>query len=359
VSGPAVINFIVQNLGAVRQFYDEIRVHRSVTGRAGPYVEVTAAGVAEYPRIPLEDDKVVYEFAHRQGDPTDWYRVSYSLSTDATGTVESSQCDPVRADLEQVRDVITAQEIKTNFLFGLDLTDDRGEELPDSVYEWYALAATDLLESQLDIAIRTRTIDSSAVDGGVSAPGDEFQDFLVQEYYKFIWLQLDRYPVISVDRIRLVLPNGQEIINFDTSWFKVLQAKGQVMIIPSSGSTATITLGQSGAWLPLVYGWTDFIPDVFEIRYTAGFANGVPPALKNLVGKMAAIGPLAILGDLIIGAGIAEQNISMDGLMQNVRSTASATNSGFGARIRQYLAEIKQERKDLYRFYRGIPLQVA
>ncbi len=357
MSGPAVLNFVVQNLRAVRQFYDEIRVHRSTTGRNGAYAEVTGAGAAEYPRIPLRDDRIVYEFAHRQGDPTDWYRITYSLSTD--NTVESSTCDPIRADLEQVRDVITAQEIKTNYLFGLDLTDDFGNELPDSVFEWYALAAVDLLESQIDTAIRTRVIDSSATDGGISTPGDEFHDFLVQEYYKFIWLQVDRYPIISVDRLRLVLPNGQEVINFDPSWFKVNSAKGQIMIIPSSGSVATITLGQSGAWLPLVYGWTDFIPEVFEIRYTAGHANGVPAALKNLVGKMAAICPLAILGDLIIGAGIAEQNISMDGLMQGVRSTASATNSGFGARVRQYLAEIKQERKDLYRYYRGIPMQVA
>ena len=354
MAGPAVLQFVVQNLRAVRQFYDEIRVHRSTTGRAGPYVEVTAAGAATaYPRIPLRDNKVVYEFAHREGAATDWYRTTYAHSVDGT---ESSANDPIRADLEQVSDVITATEIKTNYLYGLDLADELGNELPDSVYEWYALAAVDLLESQLDIAIRTRTIDSSATDGGVSAPGDETHDFLVQEYYKYIWLQLDRYPVISVDRVRLVLPTAQEVITFDPAWIKLRPAKGQVMIIPSAG---VVALGQTGAWLPLVYGWTDFIPDVFEIRYTAGQINGVPPAIKNLVGKMAAIGPLAILGDLIIGAGIAEQNIGMDGLMQGVRSTASATNSGYGARIRQYAAEIRQERKDLYRFYRGIPMQVA
>ena len=345
---PAVLNFVVHNLTAVRRFYDVIKVYRSTTGRNGAYAEVTTAA----DRIPLADNKVVYSYTHQTGADTDWYRITYcSTATGAESTATGTQ----RADLEQVDSIISADEIKTNYLFGLDLTDDDGSELPDSLYEWYARSAVDLLESQLDIAIRTQVFDETATDGEAT----ERQDFLMQEYYKYIWLQLNRRPVISVQEIKLVLPNDQEVISFDMSWVQLNKEAGQVMIIPASGSIAVTTLGQSGAWLPLIYGWTDFIPDVFHVKYTAGFTNEVPAALKNLIGMMASIGPLAVLGDLIIGAGIAEQSLNMDGLHQAIRSTASATNSGFGARIRQYLSQIRQERRDLYRYYRGIPMQVA
>jgi hypothetical protein len=62
-------------------------------------------------------------------------------------------------------------------------------------------------------------------------------------------------------------------------------------------------------------------------------ADSIPDDIKQVVAIIAAMMPLAVAGDLIVGAGIASISTSMDGLSQNINTTASATNSGFGARI--------------------------
>ena len=45
---------------------------------------------------------------------------------------------------------------------------------------------------------------------------------------------------------------------------------------------------------------------------------------------------------LIIGAGIANQSLSIDGLSQSIGTTSSAENSGYSARIKSYQTEIKE-----------------
>jgi hypothetical protein len=350
VAFPTTLHFFVSNLEAVRKHYDVIKVHRSIEGRAGPYTVLTGPGTGSPQRIPLVSGQIVYEFTDVEGDGAYWYRTSY-LNTDTGG--ESSMGEPIRGDLGQALDVITVDELKSNYLFGLDLTDDAGNELPDTIYEWYIQSAVSLAERQLDIPIRTQVYDEAAIDGGVS----ERQDYIVQEYYKFIYLQLNNYPVIDVTEVKMVLPTDDTITTFTGSNLHVDKDSGQVMVIPDMNTT--VMLGSTSAWLPLIYGWVDFVPDVFRIKYTAGFANGVPFDIKSLVGKMASLGPLAILGDLIIGAGIASQQFSMDGLSQAINSTASATNSGYGARIRQYSREIKDETLALRRYYKGIKFQMG
>jgi len=68
----------------------------------------------------------------------------------------------------------------------------------------------------------------------------------------------------------------------------------------------------------------------------------------------ASIGPFNIFGDLIAGAGIATISLSLDGLSQNVGTTSSATNAGFGARIIQYLKQIKEQMPQLRRYYKRV-----
>ena len=74
---------------------------------------------------------------------------------------------------------------------------------------------------------------------------------------------------------------------------------------------------------------------------------------------MASLGPLNIAGDLLGGAGVASQSLSIDGLSQSIATTSSATNAGYGARIINYERQIKDNVKSLRDFYKGIPLRVA
>ena len=85
-----------------------------------------------------------------------------------------------------------------------------------------------------------------------------------------------------------------------------------------------------------------YIPDAISVDYVAGFdSTSIPDDIKHLIAMQAAIGPLNIAGDLLVGAGIASLSTSLPGLTQSINTTSSATNSGFGSRILEYQKEIK------------------
>ena len=75
-----------------------------------------------------------------------------------------------------------------------------------------------------------------------------------------------------------------------------------------------------------------------EITFTA---DGLPSDIVRAIALKAALLSLNVAGDLIAGAGIAQSSISADGLSQNIATTASATNAGYGARILQFEREYK------------------
>ena len=101
------------------------------------------------------------------------------------------------------------------------------------------------------------------------------------------------------------------------------------------------------------------IPDYWDFQYITGFdLDHLPMDLINIMGMMACFGPLGIAGDLILGAGIAAQSLGIDGLSQSISSTASATNSGYGARIIQYQKNIAETVKKIKLVYDEVKLSV-
>jgi len=75
--------------------------------------------------------------------------------------------------------------------------------------------------------------------------------------------------------------------------------------------------------------------------------------LMALIGKVASIGILNIAGDMVIGAGIASKNVSIDAISSGLQTTASATNTAYGARIVQLQREINALKPILFRKYNG------
>ena len=86
---------------------------------------------------------------------------------------------------------------------------------------------------------------------------------------------------------------------------------------------------------------------------------GYDPAMVDLVGMIAALLPLDTAGDLIIGAGISSQSLSMDGLSQSISTTSGVENSGYGARAVQYGKRMETAVKYLMRHYRPINMLVV
>jgi hypothetical protein len=239
-------------------------------------------------------------------------------------------------------------ELKTNYLFGLDLTDDAGTPYPDSLYEYFIKSAVSWLEHKLDLPLRpTRYV-------------EETHDFIREDYLQYIWMDLLHYPILEVEEVKLVLPGEQLVHTFESSWFQLEKEVGQLQLVPGPGSAGTILMGNVGAWLPLIYAQARMVPRAFRVTYTAGFESGkLPDILRDAVGKTASFGPLNIAGDLLGGAGIASQSISMDGLSQSFNTTSSATNAGYGARLLQYSKEIKEVVPTLHRYYHGVRLSVV
>ena len=97
--------------------------------------------------------------------------------------------------------------------------------------------------------------------------------------------------------------------------------------------------GFHGAW--------QFAPQLWSVDYVAGVDENdktFPTALlQEAIYKRAACGILNVWGDLILGAGIASQSVSIDGVSQSIGTTQSAMFGGASARIESYTKDINEQ----------------
>lgn len=298
-------------------------------------------------RPVLEKDVFTYTWTDRAGAPNYLYRTRYldskrlangSSFNDATSTPS----DPIEGLGLATQCILTVPQLKGRYFFGIDITDDKGQPLDDRTFLFYIMAAIEWFEHELDIKL----LETSVV---------EVQDYYLNDYQAFNYLQLDNYPVISVEEFNVQYPSGQTVVNYPDEWLRIDREHGQLRIVPTAGTLSQILIGQGGSYLPAIYTGMASLPHLFEIRYTAGFENcNVPKNIINLIGMMASLGPFNIFGDLITGAGIGNLSLAIDGLSQSVTTTQSAMYGGYGSRIVEYLKEIKAQIPLLRRYYKGI-----
>jgi len=249
------------------------------------------------------------------------------------------------AGLNRTEALISVEKLKSRFLFGVDLTDDDGNEIPQDTLEAAIMAAVDILETDLDITITPTTY-------------TERRDYIREDYMNWAYMLLYHFPVISVTSVKAKFPNNADFITFPDDWVVLYKEIGELRLVPVSGSIQSYNIGNAG-FLPHMFHWTE-VPQFFEFIYVAGFANDAIPVLLNqIIGKLASIEIFHITGDLIAGAGIASYSVGLDGLSQSIGTTSSATNAGYGARIINYLKDIDRGVKLLRRYYKGIQTTVT
>lgn len=342
----------VTPLEKVRSLFDQILVYRTTTldvsGNPTNFVELTTVST----RIPIVANVATYTYidASAPADPsTAWYTIQYRNS--GSGDL-SGQSPPSQGVANPALDILSVEELRTNFLFGVDLTDDAGTPYPDSLFAFYIESAVSRVEADFDLILKPTVIP------------EEAHDFHKKDYDKYVLFQLDYRPIVEVQSVRLVLPTNVQVISYNPESFNIDYNAGTVEIVPGSGQ---ITLGQTGAFLPLVFGGQDYLPRAIRVNYTAGFSDRIvrgrdgriPGLIREYIGMLAAEGPLGIAGDLLGGAGIASQSISLDGLAQSFNTTSSATNSGYGARIIQYQKQRKEARTIIRRAFQPHAMVVA
>lgn len=312
--------------------FDRLILERSAN-QGLSWAEITAPDT----RPVLEAGTVDYRIRDGGGNPDYRYRTRY-LST------RSGKCTQPSADVEgaglAIQGLLTVAQLKARYLFGIDLTNDAGEPLPDEVFAHYILSAIRWFETTVDISLLPTLYQES-------------HDYYRGDYYAFNFIPLDNYPVQELREFRVQYPSGQNVITFPPEWIRLDATAGHVQIVPTSGTLSEILVGQGGSFLPAVYNGMEYLPQLFNFQYVAGFGEGqVPRNIIDIIGKFASFGPFNIFGDLIAGAGIGNLSLSLDGLSQTIGTTASATNAGYGARLKQYGDEIKREIPKLIGYYK-------
>lgn len=242
--------------------------------------------------------------------------------------------------------IITPEQLKKFYLFGVDMSDDDGNPYDPEMFAWYIRSAQQWLEQQLPGLKLTPTVIES-----------ERHDFYTNDYSAFSYIKLFNTPVQSVQAVEVQFPMASQPIKFDPEWYRIESVGATVQLVPTAGSFSSILLSQAGG--SMFYGQQN-IPAIFRISYKCGFESGkVPMNLVDIIGLKAGIQPLNIAGDLIAGAGVASKSISMDGLSQSLNTTASAENTGYSANIKQREKEIESRLKDLRNYYCGISMVVV
>jgi len=243
--------------------------------------------------------------------------------------------------------LLDAATLKRRYLHGVSFTDNDGNDMPEETFTDYIIFAISTMEHKFDITIEPVQY------------VEEPYDYNASDYRNYSFIQLHHKPVISMDQIKLQFIEGEDLVTFPEEWFRLYHLEGQIQVTPTSGALSTFNLSGSG-FLPRIFGARREYPQLIKVTYTAGFEqNKIPMIINDLIGLYASIGLLDIAGDLILGAGIAQQSISLDGLSQAISSTSSATNAGYGARIISYNKRIEKLEKIIKSFYSGQNMMVS
>ena len=225
---------------------------------------------------------------------------------------------------------ISVQNIKDNYLFGINLTDANGNPLPEGLFVHYVNAAIDYLQNLLDIVISESEF-------------TERHDYIRNDYQNWGFIQLDHKPVKEIKRLTLMYGN-QCSVEIPLDWIQLDKLSGQITLFPSAGSANSLIIGQTGMLFGFQSQW-DYAPQLWEVEYVAGIdehdKNMPFELLKEAVSKRASCGILNVWGDLIIGAGIASQSVSIDGVSQSIGTTQSAMYGGASARVTEYTNDLK------------------
>lgn len=245
---------------------------------------------------------------------------------------------------------ISADYVVKNFMFGIPLCTRDGRELSLEVIEEKIKNVTSHLENWLNIKLTRQVVSEEA-------------DFIRSEWVQWGYLQCN-YPVLGIKSLKGYINNiiqieyPSEWISFKSSSEEILKDRNVFLVPAGSQGAETNSLVFSGITPHLGFFGFDRIPNYWNIEYCTGFEK-VPGDLKEVIGKLVAIEIFAILGDILLGAGIASTSLGFDGLSQSITTTQSAENSAYSARVRQYQKDLKSQLPKIKDYYSGFNFTVV
>jgi len=217
---------------------------------------------------------------------------------------------------QQVEPLLTVEQLKSRFLFGVPLV----SAVKDPLTGRAQIMTDEMLADYIDGAISTAELELKIDIFPVKRR--EKQPFDINHYNSFGFFQLEHRPCTSVDKLSVTPSNERDIYVVPNDWVEAgYLHKGQVNIVPltvafvqgtyipeqSSGGAAFLQILGNKAWIPA---W-------WQIEYTSGFRDGMMPRVVNdFIGATAATNILSMLA--LTYARSNSHSLGIDGLSQSV-----------------------------------------
>lgn len=251
--------------------------------------------------------------------------------------------------------VVTPDDCRYTFLWGTDFKATNGTYFNDEQIQWFIDAATAEMERLLNINIVKKVYKSQLSTKGLTQGVDYDEEEALYDYSKrkiqrYGMIQTKHRPILNVTRCELI--NRGENSNMDLLDSCIPDKKqGVIKFLKRPYDYDNTRRSTQDALCR--HGSEEFQPHLFyAVDYSAGYESSdfIPKDLQQIIGKVAAISLLNIIGDGLM-SGFSSSSLSMDGISESFSSTQSATSAYFGARIKVYQDEVKEYvEKNKYKF---------
>ena len=237
--------------------------------------------------------------------------------------------------------LFSPEELEVLYFYGINVQGQSGTDLSPTTIEFYIRQAQERVEKYLGIKL-------------IRKLQNENMDYHRDDYLGTFPVFEVTYPVKKALTCIGLFGQVEQVIYPEDWLFNSENNRGvyerKINIVPISSATRGV---QAGADLIYTGVLTEIglrsyrqVPYYWNLQYETGF-DSIPFDLMDIIGKYASIPVFTMYGDIVLGAGIAAQSLSIDGLSQSIQTTQSAENSAFSARIRQYAKETEMYMKQM------------
>lgn len=242
--------------------------------------------------------------------------------------------------------VISPSELIQMYLTGIPLCYPDGSKLSMDTIKHQIESSQKQLENFLSIKLKKQVIWGS-------------HDFDAESFKRWGYIKTV-FPIMEPLSLEGHI-NSVKQVAYPPDWLSIKRGNDvtkfrNLFLVPNTGKGASMTnysFAFSGVTPHMGFFGTDFIPNYWRVKYCTGW-DKCPVDLVDAVAMAAAVQVLAIIGDLIYGAGIGNQSISIDGISQSYSTTKGGGNGAFSGRIKQYADDLGKKLLALKAEYYGI-----
>lgn len=245
--------------------------------------------------------------------------------------------------ISKVGGILSPSELKSLYFYGIPIQEKNGTEMSDQTIYTYIRSAQKQVEGYLSLLLEKQVIEESLT-------------FYREDFQNYMYIQTS-YPVVSAHRLQGYLADIKQV-EYPETWLVARRTDDgfsyhrRVHLIPVGGTVGEV-LTFNGLMPYIGMHGRAFIPDYWRVAYCTGW-DKIPEDILTVIGKYASMLIFHQMGDIILGAGIANLSLGVDGLSQSIGTTSSATNAGYGARIVGYHNDLKLELPQLKNRYTGL-----